>query len=195
MAFPLNLYRLARTGYAKAFSICISPSFAAFGRRSVIEPPLRIQGERRIVIGTGVFIGANSWLQALSPRTEVAIEIGDGTSIAGNCVVSAAQSVVLGEKVLVARGVYISDHSHAFGDPTRAILDQGIDSIEPVEIHDGAWIGENAVIAPGVTIGRGAVIGANAVVLDSVPDFTVAAGVPARVVRRLSEGDQAGSAA
>ena len=187
-SLPLDLYRLARTTYAKAFSMAISPAFAAFGRRSVLEPPLRLQGERRIAIGSGVFVGANSWLQTVAPGAEIAIVIGDGTSIAGNCVISAARSVVLGRKVLVARGVYISDHSHAFDDPTLAVLDQGIDGVKPVEIGDGAWLGENVVIAPGVTIGKGAVVGANAVVLESVPDFTVAVGIPARVVRRIEFG-------
>jgi acetyltransferase-like isoleucine patch superfamily enzyme len=185
-SLPLDLYRFARTAYAKAFSVSIAGAFAGFGRRSVIEPPLRVDGERRIVVGDDVYIGANSWLQTLPPGEDVAIEIGDGTSIAGNCVISAAQSVVLGRKVLVARGVYISDHVHAFDDPGRAILDQGIDGVAPVAIGDGAWLGENVVVTPGVTIGRGAVIGANAVVLEDVPDRAVAVGVPARVVRTLA---------
>jgi acetyltransferase-like isoleucine patch superfamily enzyme len=185
-SLPLDLYRFARTAYAKAFSVSIAGAFAGFGRRSVIEPPLRVDGERRIVVGDDVYIGANSWLQTLPPGEDVAIEIGDGTSIAGNCVISAAQSVVLGRKVLIARGVYISDHAHAFDDPDKAILDQGIDGVAPVAIGDGAWLGENVVVTPGVTIGRGAVIGANAVVLDDVPDRAIAVGVPARVVRTLN---------
>ena len=53
-------------------------------------------------------------------------------------------------------------------------------------IGDGAWLGQNVVVCPGVTIGRGAVIGANAVVLDDVPDYAVAVGVPASVVRRFA---------
>jgi acetyltransferase-like isoleucine patch superfamily enzyme len=65
------------------------------------------------------------------------------------------------------------------------VLDQGIDRIAPVEIGDGAWLGENVVVGPGVRIGRGAVVGANAVVLDDVPDHAVAVGAPARVVHRL----------
>jgi acetyltransferase-like isoleucine patch superfamily enzyme len=85
--------------------------------------------------------------------------------------------------VLLARGVYIADHGHAFDDRTRAVLDQGIDRVAPVEIGEGAWLGQNVVVGPGVRIGRGAVIGANAVVLDDVPDHAVAVGVPARVVR------------
>jgi acetyltransferase-like isoleucine patch superfamily enzyme len=94
-------------------------------------------------------------------------------------------SVRLGRKVLLARNVYISDHSHAFADVTRAVLDQGITKVEPVEIGDGAWLGQNVVVGPGVRIGRGAVVGANSVVLEDVPDYAVAVGAPARVVREL----------
>ena len=91
----------------------------------------------------------------------------------------------LGRKVLFARNVYVSDHSHRFDDPSRAVLDQGVDRIAAVDIGDGAWLGQNVVVGPGVRIGRGAVIGANAVVLDDVPDHCVAVGAPARVVRSL----------
>ena len=114
------------------------------------------------------------------------LEIGSGTRIVGDCVLSAASSVRLGSKVLLARNVYISDHTHAYGDPRRAVLDQGIDRLEPVVIDDGAWLGQNVVVCPGVRIGRGAVVGANAVVLEDVPDHAVAVGVPATVVRRFA---------
>jgi lipopolysaccharide O-acetyltransferase len=181
----LGGYRLMRRAYAKTFSVLTSGAFASFGKETVIEPPIRIDGERSIAIGSGVYVGSGSWLNALDGDAQVTIAVGDGTSIAGNCVISAAQSVRLGRRVLIARGVYISDHIHAYTDPTQAVLDQGLDRIEPVEIHDGAWLGENVVVCPGVRIGRGAVVGANAVVLDDVPDHSVAVGVPARVVRRF----------
>ena len=87
--------------------------------------------------------------------------------------------------MLIAKNVYIADHRHAFGDPDRAILDQGIEGVAGVEVCDGAWIGQGVVVGPGVRIGRGAVVGANAVVLDDVPDRAVAAGVPARVIRHI----------
>ena len=117
----------------------------------------------------------------------VALHIGDATWMSGACVISAASSVRLGRAVLLARNVYISDHHHAFGHPTEPILDQGIVTPRSVEIGDGAWLGENAVICPGVRVGRGAVVGANAVVLEDVPDHGVAVGVPARLVRRYVE--------
>jgi acetyltransferase-like isoleucine patch superfamily enzyme len=161
-----------------------SGAFASFGTRSVIEPPVRLAGEARITIGEDVYVGSGSWLQTLQvPGGAGVLEIGDGTSIAGACVLSAAHSVRLGRKVLLARNVYISDHIHAYRDPTRAVLDQGLERLEAVEIGDGAWLGQNVVVCPGVTIGRGAVIGANAVVLDDIPDHSLAVGAPATVVR------------
>jgi lipopolysaccharide O-acetyltransferase len=186
-------YRLAQRGWAKLFSLSIAGSFESFGSRTVIQPPVRLAGERRIAIGRDVFIGAGSWLQALDDEEGdggVAIELGDGTSIAGSCVISAVRSVRLGPRVLVARGVYISDHSHAFEDVQQAVLDQGVTEIRPVEVGEGAWLSENVVVCPGVRIGRGAVVGANSVVLDDVPDHCVAVGAPAKVARRLGSGSE-----
>lgn len=181
----LNSYRFVHRAYAKAFSLGVSGAFASFGTRSVLEPPVRLAGEHAIAIGSDVFIGADSWLQTHNAEQTV-LEIGDGTRIAGHCVLSAARSIRLGRRVLFARGVYIADHTHAYDDAGRPVLEQGFTRVEPVEIGDGAWLGENVVVGPGVTIGRGAVIGANAVVLDDVPSFAVAVGAPARVVKRFA---------
>jgi len=187
----IDLYRFARRAEAKAFSLASAGSFAHFGSRSVIEPPLRVWGEDRISIGDDVFVGAGSWLQAFDAES-ASIEIGDGTSIAGSCVLSAAVSIRIGKRVLLARNVYIADHMHGFDSASFAVLDQGIERRGPVEISDGAWLGQNVVIGPGVRIGSGAVIGANSVVLDDVPDRAVAVGAPARVIRLL-DGAQAPS--
>jgi acetyltransferase-like isoleucine patch superfamily enzyme len=187
----VGLYRLAVRSRAKAFSVLASGSFASFGKHSVIELPVRLGGEDRIAVGDGVYVAAGTWLEVLPGHGEgVALTLGDGTSIAGPCVLTAVRSVTLGRKVLLARNVYISDHMHAFESPGTAVLDQGITRIAPVEIGDGAWLGENVVVGPGVRIGRGAVIGANAVVLDDVPEYSVAVGMPARVVRSLVRDDE-----
>ena len=181
-----RLYRLRARASGKVFSFLVGGGFADFGRSSVIQPPIRLSGEGRIAIGSDVFVGRGSWLQVLDGWSDgVAIEIGDGTAIAGTCVLSAALSIRVGSKVLIARNVYVADHSHAFHDLERAVLDQGIDRVQPIEIGDGAWIGQNVVVGPGVRIGCGAVIGANAVVLRDVPDHSVAVGAPAEAIRRL----------
>ena len=188
-------YRAVTRLRDKLFSVAVAGSFREFGRRSVIQLPVRLSGESRISVGDDVFVGAGSWLQVLSDsgRGETGvIEIGSGTSIAGSCILSAASRIRLGRSVLLARNVYIADHTHAYADVGVPVLDQGITRVAPVEIGDGAWLGQNVVITPGVRVGRGAVVGANSVVRDEVPDFAVAVGAPARVVRRL-DTDAAGS--
>ncbi len=183
----LGFYRLARRSSGKGFSLAVGGTFASFGRASVIQPPVRLEGESAISIGAGVFIGPGSWLRASPAAAEdegrTLLDIGDGTSVVGTCVLSAVRSVRLGRKVLLARNVYIADHTHAFQQRGVAILDQGIDRVAPVEIGDGAWLGENVFVAPGVRVGVGAVVGANSVVLADVPDHAVVAGAPARVIR------------
>jgi lipopolysaccharide O-acetyltransferase len=187
----LGLVWLLRRVRRRSFSWLAAGSFASFGPGSVLETPIRISGEHRIAIGRDVFVGPGCWFQTLyEGGTEVALVLGDGVNIAGNCVISAVSDVRLGRKVLLARNVYISDHIHAYDDTEAAVLDQGVARVEPVEIGDGAWLGQNVVICPGVRVGRGAVIGANAVVLDDIPDYCLAVGAPARVVREFAPDTQ-----
>jgi len=180
-------YRASIRLRAKIFSLLISGAFAHFGRKTVVMYPLRLNGEDRIAIGDHVFIGPGSWLQTLpdGDNLSVAVSIGKGCSSAGATVISAVRSVILEENVLLARNVYISDHIHKYSDIDIPIMAQGLDKIEPVLIKRGSWLGQNVVVCPGVTIGVGAVIGANSVVTKSIPDYCVAAGAPARVLKSV----------
>lgn len=121
----------------------------------------------------------------------MALEIGEGTSVAGTCVFSAEQSVRIGSHVLFARNVYVADHMHAFENTGEPVLGQGVTRVAPVEIGDGAWIGQNVVIGPGVRIGQGAVVGSNSVVLTDVPDYSVVVGAPAKLVRTFAPAENA----
>jgi acetyltransferase-like isoleucine patch superfamily enzyme len=183
----LFAYRASIRVRCKLFSLLISSAFAHFGRKTVLMYPLRLDGEKRISIGDRVFIGRDSWLQALpdGDNQSVAVSIGKGTTIVGACVISAVRSVQLEENVLLARNVYISDHIHKYTQTDLPVKSQGVDKIEPVLIRRGAWLGQNVVVCPGVTIGLGAVIGANSVVLQNIPDFSVAVGAPAHVVKTI----------
>jgi acetyltransferase-like isoleucine patch superfamily enzyme len=195
MLFPRSIsrtflfsHRLWRRLQAKLFSLLAAGAFARFGSRSILEPPVRLLGEARVALGDRVYFGAGSWLQALpdGANCSVAISVGNGVSSAGGCVISAVRSVVIEEDVLLARNVYISDHIHKYTDTDLPVLAQGCDKIAPVRICRGAWLGQNVVVCPGTTIGRGAVIGANSVVNRSIPEFSVAAGAPARVVKTFA---------
>lgn len=180
-----GLYRFASRAWAKAFSLLVSGSFASFGSHTVLQPPIRLVGEDRISLGSGIFVGAGAWFQTLADGDagRGSITIGDGTSMAGNCTLSSARAIRIGREVSFARGVYVADHTHAYDDCSLPVAAQGLASIADVEIGDGAWLGQNAVVLPGVSIGRRAVVSANSVVAGDVPDYTVVAGAPARVVR------------
>jgi len=193
----LDVYRLWIRLRGKVFTQLGRSGFHEFGARSVLLPPVRLGGERNVAIGKQVFVGPNSWIEVMqhgSTGQTPVITIGNGTAIVGFCTITAVQQVVIEEKVLIARYAYISDHTHAYSARDKAILDQGIAKLSPVRICAGAWLGQNVVVCPGVTIGRNAVIGANSVVRHDVPDFCVAAGSPAQVIRRVEKSMERRSA-
>jgi len=92
--------------------------------------------------------------------------------------------VTIGSHVNLAQGITVTALNHNFGAPDQRIDEQGV-STQPVVIADDVWIGANAVILPGVTIGSHSVIAAGAVVTHDVPSSSVAAGVPAKVIKNI----------
>lgn len=124
------------------------------------------------------------------------IEIGDKTTIMPTASLVAVDRITIGSRCMIANGAFITDtdsHSVFAADRDREIdgwaagvRDWSDTGIAPVTIGDRVWIGRNAIVLKGVTIGEGAVVGAGAVVTHDVPPFTVVAGNPAQVIRRLS---------
>ena len=112
------------------------------------------------------------------------VTIGDYTRIGIHCTVIGP--VCIGNHVNLAQGITVTALNHNFADTNRRIDEQGI-STRPVVIGDDVWIGANAVILPGVTIGRHVVVAAGAVVTKDVPENTIVAGVPAKVIKKLEE--------
>lgn len=112
------------------------------------------------------------------------VTIGDYTRIGIHCTVIGP--VCIGNNVNLAQGITVTALNHNFEDTTRRIDEQGI-STKPVVIGDDVWIGANAVILPGVTIGRHVVVAAGAVVTKDVPDYCVVGGVPAKILKDLNE--------
>ena len=112
------------------------------------------------------------------------VTIGDYTRIGIHCTVIGP--VCIGNNVNLAQGITVTALNHNFKDTTRRIDEQGI-STKPVVISDDVWIGANAVILPGVTIGRHVVVAAGAVVTKDVPDNCVVGGVPAKVIKQLAD--------
>jgi acetyltransferase-like isoleucine patch superfamily enzyme len=116
--------------------------------------------------------------------------IGEGVNITPGLVVNDGYSGLcrIGNRVSIATNVTLvvdsnPNNSRLIGEPHVA---QHLILTAPVTIEDDVWLGTNAVVLPGVTVGRGAIVGAGAVVTADVPPFTVVAGVPARVIRQLT---------
>ena len=114
------------------------------------------------------------------------VKIGRSSEIGERCRISIANSLEIGEKVLLSPNVYITDHEYRSID--IPVIDQGIvQRGQRVSIGEGSYIGINAVIVGNVKIGKHCVIGANSVVTKDVPDYCVAVGSPARVIKNIAK--------
>jgi acetyltransferase-like isoleucine patch superfamily enzyme len=154
-------------------------NFKSVGLGVVIEPGVRIFLAQSIELGNDVYIGHDTILKGYMNRRFI---IGDGSWIGPQCFMYASGGIEIGAAVGIGPGVSIITSQHDTGDISIPILHAPLKHA-PVVIGDGADIGCGTVILPGVTIGRGAQIGAGSVVTQDIPDFTIAAGGPARVIR------------
>ena len=110
------------------------------------------------------------------------VTIGDHTRIGLHCTVIGP--VTIGSHVNLAQGITITALNHSFEDTAKRIDEQGI-TTKQVVIGDDVWIGTNAVILPGVTVGCHSVVAAGAVVTKDVPEHSLVAGVPAKIIKEI----------
>lgn len=155
--------------------------FKHIGKESVIFKPMRLDSTDSIVIGNHVFIGEGAWLMG-SKKKNLTLRIGDGTTIGHFTHIVAINEIEIEKKVLIADKVFISDCTHSYGDITRPVMEQEILPIDKVIIGEGTWIGENVCVC-GASIGKHCIIGANSVVTKNIPDYSVAVGIPAKVIK------------
>jgi acetyltransferase-like isoleucine patch superfamily enzyme len=167
----------------------IGRRFGAFGRGSIIcFPANTIMNERYIRIGEHTMIGPGITLSAgMVPGqrcvTDPVVTIGSRCLIGKGSGIVGHLHVAIGDDVWTGHHVYITDQNHGYEDVELPISRQSMPE-RPVSIGDGSWLGHGTIVLPGATIGRHVVVGANSVVTGEVPDFSVVAGTPARVLRR-----------
>lgn len=167
--------------------LCLYHKFGSFRYTSYMRKPLRLVNPRYMQIGKRVSIlplarmeCIRSWM---GTPCNGELLIGDGTSIEQSCHIIAANRLEIGKDVTISAFVYIADCSHGMDDVTKDVIDQSLE-VKSTRIGDGAFIGIGARVMPGVAIGKHAIVGANAVVCKDVPDYSIAAGVPARIIKK-----------
>lgn len=109
------------------------------------------------------------------------LEIDDNSGIGPNSKIE--PYVKIGKNVLMGPECYIYTRNHRFDSTENPIIEQGFSEYKPVEIEDDVWIGARVTILPGVRVGKGVVIGAGSIVTKSIPEYSVACGNPAHIVK------------
>lgn len=158
----------------------------AFARWPLHGNVLEALREGRLEIGAHTLFEPGVWITAPAPAR---VRIGSGCFLNLGVMVAAVELVEIGDHCMFGNGCFISDGSHRFDDPNRPVPWQGFTSKGPTRIGANVWCGVNVVITSGVTIGERCVIGANSVVTGDLPAFSIAAGAPARVLRRVGYPD------
>ncbi len=175
---------------------------------AAIEDGVRIRFASNVRLGAGVYLDHGVYLHACPGGITIGAEsmvmknailhvynfrnlphshitIGRRSLIGESCILRGQGGITIGDDVYLGTLVQILAVNHVFSDTTRPISAQGI-TAQGISIGDGSWIGSGAIILDGVRIGKNVVIGAGAVVTKDIPDYCIAVGNPARVVRNLS---------
>lgn len=163
-----------------------------FSNARIIRFPIDIRGKRYIQISKGFTTGVGCRIEAYPKNNEKVLFIGENFQMNDYVHIAAMQSVKIGDNVLMASKIYISDISHGSysGDendslPLQSPVERPLFA-KPVIIEDNVWLGEFVSVLPGVTIGKGTIVGANSVVSRSLPPFVIAVGSPAKPIKKYN---------
>ena len=183
--FVFSIYhRITRKGFG---TDKWKKQFEFFGEGAVICWPAIVSTGQGLSVGDSTIIMANSRIQNFntdanpSPR----IIIGKNCNIGYYFSILNASEVTIGDDVLIASHVLITSENHGMNPEEVSYMKQPLVS-KPVSIGDGCWIGEKVCILPGVNIGKKCIIGAGSVVTKSIPDYSVAVGNPAVIIKRYN---------
>lgn len=174
------------------YTFLMKSKFASFGKKSVIKPILNSANEKFISIGHGVDVGSFCRITVstdfaghrVRSKNKVRIIIGNHVDIGHNAFISANNSIEIGDHVIMAPYVFITDHDHGYSDLKKNLHEQPLSEGDHVKIGNNVFLGVKCSILKNVTIGKHSVIGANAVVTKDIPPYSVVAGNPAQVIKK-----------
>jgi acetyltransferase-like isoleucine patch superfamily enzyme len=180
--YPLILGRVGQNVAFGANIVLRHPHKIHIGNNVVIDDNCCLDAKgstnRGITIADGVFLGRNTILSCKNGN----IDLGEEANIGFNVEIFSAADVRVGARTLIAAYTYLVGGDHLFDRVDVPVLQQGR-TARGIDVGENVWLGAHVVITDGSRIGRDAVIGAGAVVIGDVPEFHIAAGVPARIVR------------
>jgi len=175
----------------------------------LIEPSVRLLVPRRIFFGQRVMVGERCFLDANTPQGRIELQddvwlsresyivagdsevvVGPTTYVGHRCLMYGHAGIQIGRDVLLANDVQLICGNHTFSRrdvPIRAQPPEG----KPIVVEDDVWLGASVIVLGGVTVGRGSVVGAGSVVTRSLPPYSIARGVPAKVVGVRGEDTEA----
>ena len=173
----------------KEIGIKTKNKFYEFGLNStILKPYLQLSGYKNIKIGYNTTILTNSRLSVYGNSNDINIQIGNDCYICFgfSALASSQAKIIIGDNVLFASNVLVTNENHGI-NPELDIpyMSQPL-SAKDVYIGNGCWIGEQVCILSGVSIGEKCIIGAGSVVTKSIPDYCIAAGNPAKVLKRYN---------
>ena len=178
-----NKYERKLSFVRNMYSLINKRKFAHIGAKSFFWDPIFLSGTKYIHMGKEVGIWHHARVEVIDEwegqRFMPSLRIGDHVNIGQDCHITLAENIDIEDDVVCSARVTITDISHVTDDPEKAVLNQGVIT-SPVKIKRGAFVGINAIILPGVTIGKHAIVGAGAVVTKDVPDYTTVVGCPAQ---------------
>jgi len=169
-----------------------------FSNARLIRLPFDIRNKRYIKIGDNFTTGFGCRIEAfpLNDKNGVCLSFGKNVEMNDYVHIAAVKSVTIGDNVLMASKIYISDclHGSYSGDENDNSPDMPPNerplSAKEVIIKDNVWLGEFVTVLPGVTIGKGTIVGSNSVVSKSLPDNVIAVGIPAKPIKIFNFNSQ-----
>lgn len=190
---PVKLVRKLLNGFSQIssyrFLILIRNKRFSFSPNFFICNPFKILGYKYITIGKNFSAGRGfrieCWENYCGYKYTPSIIIGDNVSIGWRCHIGAINHIYIGNNVLIGSNVLIIDHSHGTWGEDLEIspINRPLESKGKIIIEDNVWIADGVCILPNVHIGHNSIIGSNAVVLNDIPPYSLAVGVPAKVVK------------
>lgn len=190
--YSFSLSKRISIFHNRLYTLWIQNSCKITGTNNYIHYPIYIEGEKFIKIGNNCSFGKRLRLEAISKYLNniytPEISIGSNVDIGSDCHFGSINKIFIGDNVLIASKVFITDHSHGNNDITNSPRYRSLFSKGCVVIERNVWIGESVSILPNVFIGENCIIGANSVVTKSFPANSIVAGNPAKLIRILTQG-------